>query len=150
MWNSPEFYLLFEPVDGPLPLGGGLYEIILGHRTALSQADQELDTLVGPPALLDMVQLDHSCNGKNNIGFIWLHGLKEGHITRYKGNRVHFRLASSQWETLLQSNAVSHWLGTNLKSALGKNTVCLMKYVDGSVQDSSNSIANAMELPVLY
>ena len=28
------------------------------------------------------------------------------------------RLASSQWETSLQSNAVSHWLGANLESAL--------------------------------
>ena len=28
------------------------------------------------------------------------------------------RFVPSQWETLLQSNAVSHWLGTNLESAL--------------------------------
>ena len=28
------------------------------------------------------------------------------------------RLAPSQWETSLQSNAVFHWLGTNLESAL--------------------------------
>ena len=28
------------------------------------------------------------------------------------------RLAPSQWETALQSNAVSHWLGANLESAL--------------------------------
>ena len=28
------------------------------------------------------------------------------------------RLASSQWETSLQSNDVSHWLGANLESAL--------------------------------
>ena len=28
------------------------------------------------------------------------------------------RFAPSQWETSLQSNAVSHWLGTNLESAL--------------------------------
>ena len=28
------------------------------------------------------------------------------------------RLAFSQWETALQSNAVSHWLGANLESAL--------------------------------
>ena len=32
--------------------------------------------------------------------------------------RADFRLAPSQWETLLQSNAVSHWLGANLESAL--------------------------------
>ena len=28
------------------------------------------------------------------------------------------RLAPSQWEMSLQSNAISHWLGTNLESAL--------------------------------
>ena len=28
------------------------------------------------------------------------------------------RFAPSQWETLLQSNTVSHWLGANLESAL--------------------------------
>ena len=33
------------------------------------------------------------------------------------------RFAPSQWETSLQSNAVSHWLGTNLESAL-----CLYRY----------------------
>ena len=32
--------------------------------------------------------------------------------------RVDSRLATSQWETSLQSNAVSHWLGANLESAL--------------------------------
>ena len=32
--------------------------------------------------------------------------------------RVDCRLASSQWETSLQSNTVSHWLGTNLESAI--------------------------------
>ena len=31
---------------------------------------------------------------------------------------VDSRLAPSQWETSLQSNAVSHWLGANLESAL--------------------------------
>ena len=28
------------------------------------------------------------------------------------------KFAASQWETLLQSNAISHWLGANLESAL--------------------------------
>ena len=32
--------------------------------------------------------------------------------------RADSRLALSQWETLLQSNPVSHWLGANLESAL--------------------------------
>ena len=32
--------------------------------------------------------------------------------------RADFRFTPSQWETSLQSNAVSHWLGASLKSAL--------------------------------
>ena len=32
--------------------------------------------------------------------------------------RADSRLAPSQWETSLQSNAISHWLGANLWSAL--------------------------------
>ena len=39
-------------------------------------------------------------------------------------NRADSRLAPSQWETSLQSNAVSHWLGANLESAL----FCLLRY----------------------
>ena len=36
-----------------------------------------------------------------------------------QGNfRADSRFAPSQWETSLQSNAVSHWLGANLESAL--------------------------------
>ena len=35
-------------------------------------------------------------------------------------NRDDSRLVPSQWETSLQSNAVSHWLGANLESALIK------------------------------
>ena len=33
-------------------------------------------------------------------------------------SRDHSRVAPSQWETLLQNKALSHWLGTNLGSAL--------------------------------
>ena len=32
--------------------------------------------------------------------------------------RIDSRFAPSQWETVLQSNTVSHWLGANLDSAL--------------------------------
>ena len=38
-------------------------------------------------------------------------------LTQYQC-RSDARLASSQWETSLQSKAVSHWLGSNLESAL--------------------------------
>ena len=36
------------------------------------------------------------------------------------------RFAPSQWETSLQSNAISHWLGANLQSALNIPTLQLM------------------------
>ena len=39
--------------------------------------------------------------------------------------RADSRLAPSQWETPLQSNAVSHWLGTSLESAL----LCMCVFV---------------------
>ena len=57
-----------------------------------------------------------------NIGVIPVTGA-EGHANgecKYiqKSNRVHSRLAPSQWETALQSNAVSHWLSASLESAL--------------------------------
>ena len=43
-------------------------------------------------------------------------------FTFYKITKTYFRadswFAPSQWETSLQSNAVSHWLGANLESAL--------------------------------
>ena len=37
-------------------------------------------------------------------------------------SRADSRLAPSQWRMPLQSNAISHWLGTNLKSALYRIT----------------------------
>ena len=43
------------------------------------------------------------------------------HVVQLVGNRnfrADSRLAPSQWETSLQSNAVSHWLGANLESTL--------------------------------
>ena len=40
------------------------------------------------------------------------------HVVKMTIIRDDSRLAPSQWETLLQSKAVSHWLAANLKSAL--------------------------------
>ena len=45
------------------------------------------------------------------------HGLLQDWYCQYV-SRVDSRFAPSQCETLLQSNAVSHWLGANLESAL--------------------------------
>ena len=45
-----------------------------------------------------------------------------GELLKFSGTgstiRADSRFTSSQWETALQSNAVSHWLGANLESAL--------------------------------
>ena len=41
-----------------------------------------------------------------------------GPLVMYLCIRSDFRLGSSQWETSLQSNGVSYWLGANLESAL--------------------------------
>ena len=55
------------------------------------------------------------------ILLIWL-PLTATHHVRFPKQSTLFsadsRLAPSQWETSLQSNAVSHWLGANLESAL--------------------------------
>ena len=40
------------------------------------------------------------------------------HQKRKRNGRVDSRFAPCQWETSLRSNAVSHWLGANLESAL--------------------------------
>ena len=48
--------------------------------------------------------------------------------------RADSRLAPSQWETSLHSNAVSHWLGANLESALLLMVSQLwLRYCHGSV-----------------
>ena len=43
-------------------------------------------------------------------------------IWLYHTHMADSRLAPSQWETALQSNAVSHWLGANLEAALHTHT----------------------------
>ena len=48
----------------------------------------------------------------------WYHGNSQ--VPLCITNRAISRFAPSQWETSLQSNAVSHWLDANLKSALYK------------------------------
>ena len=51
---------------------------------------------------------------------------KDAHLA----HRADSRLAPNQWETSLQSNAVSHWLGANLESALSTHFLqCPVKYI---------------------
>ena len=63
-------------------------------------------------------------------------------------SRADSRLAPNQWETSLQSNPVSHWLGANLESALISMTDSgsFLHLIDELVQERRNSIANALEL----
>ena len=42
--------------------------------------------------------------------------------------RADSRFVPSQWEMALQSNAISHWLGTNLESALRIILLCFYGY----------------------
>ena len=46
------------------------------------------------------------------------------HVDLADNGRADSRLAPSQWETSLQSNALSHWLGANLKSSLNGILLC--------------------------
>ena len=43
---------------------------------------------------------------------------KGGGGIRLINNRADFRFVPSHWETSSKSNAVSHWLGANLESAM--------------------------------
>lgn len=78
-------YLFLEPVDGPLPLGWDLHQVVLHWSTLTGQADQELDTSVGSPAVCGMIQSHggwskpwNSLLKYSNIKF--LHCLNKRHI----------------------------------------------------------------------
>ena len=55
------------------------------------------------------------------IIFAWFFFMRRSDMVKMACSIVHqgwFWFAPSQWEILLQNNAVSHWLGANLESAL--------------------------------
>ena len=56
----------------------------------------------------------HTCTWKRN----WRNSLYMLTINMERKHTVDSRLAPSQWETSLQSNTFSQWLGANLESAL--------------------------------
>ena len=58
-------------------------------------------------------------------------------------HRTSSRFAPSQWETPLQSNAVSHWLGANLESAL---TQCYKRNITWRHHDMEATSALVMTL----
>ena len=57
----------------------------------------------------------HCVNGWDRVQLRW----RRNRIPKYhQDSRADSRLVPSQWETSLQSNAVSHWLGASLESGL--------------------------------
>ena len=56
--------------------------------------------------------------------------------------RADYRLAPSHWETSLQSNVVSHWLGTNLESALLHTDVTVI------TPTSHNQLPSGLYMPI--
>ena len=66
--------------------------------------------------------------------------------------RADSKLAPSQWETSLQSNAVSYWLGTNWELALiyvKYSPPIHFRYINGLVQHCNNYISNALKINTL-
>ena len=64
-----------------------------------------------------------------NLTTLWLGRLTEHNMCTY--NRADSSFVPSQWETSLQSNAISHWLDANLESALLQdewvlNLICML------------------------
>ena len=73
--------------------------------------------------------------------------------TDFRPVATYSRFAPSQWEASLQSNAVSHWLGANLESALfitscGMARVCFVMWVIGVTYNICNGIP--LHLPCVY
>ncbi len=48
-------YLLLEPVDGPLPLGRVLQQVVLGEGAFMRQCNEELDAVIRPPTVVHVV-----------------------------------------------------------------------------------------------
>ena len=53
-----------------------------------------------------------------NLKWIWMDGCARWSVTTYTLARDHFVYVPSQWETMLQCNVVSHWLGACTKWSL--------------------------------
>ena len=90
----------------------------LHHALLQAHAQQEAHPLwpgVNWPRVLQLPRLDQ-VQWHDNMGRV------EQRISHISLLAIQFRadsrLVPSQWETLLQSYAVSHWLGANLESAL--------------------------------
>ena len=60
------------------------------------------------PSIWQLIRQTEEVTAKSKMDFLWIWIIC----------RADSKFAPSQWETSLQSNDVSHWLGTNLESAL--------------------------------
>ena len=65
-----------------------------------------------------LVICDSATKWWKSVSMLWRHPESSGSCHHGHNAPPHSRLAPSQWETSLQSNAVSHWLGANLESVL--------------------------------
>ena len=74
----------------------------------------------------------------NQLSFLSLK--KNSQFTWYRADS---RFASCQWETTLQSNAVSHWLGANLESAH-----CICKWANLSLASNAVLFHTSVLTPV--
>ena len=87
----------------------------------VSQTDGQTDWTIHRAAWSQLKIITTDTRYLTNEGEIWdffvsFNWLCSASVTSFL--RDDSRLAPSQWETSLQSNAVSHWLGANLESAL--------------------------------
>ena len=94
--DIPHIYLMYPKwsevqSNGSISFYFHVWNIILGNQISLY-----------PPSHRSSLE---SVYMESTNGLVWLSGLILG-------------LRKIQWETLLQSNAVFHWLGANLESAL--------------------------------
>ena len=68
------------------------------------------------------ISVNRWCGGDGRLDRLWCCSLRHGSCALMAECcsilRADSRFAPSQWERTLQSNAVSHWLGANLESAL--------------------------------
>ena len=97
------------------------------HYIKIRQSHNHVTFIMKIPIYWKMIFIlkqgpDNIHHGKKNSGWIQ-HHLEDENWCVF---RVDYRFAPSQWETLLQSNAVSHLLGTNLESALCVGMSCTL------------------------
>ena len=108
------------------------------HYNDVTWASWHLESSATWSIVKQIVQTKYNGNIKNTYGWPFVRGIRrwtDDQIILLKGQlcgkRLHLmpplcfradsRLGARQWETSLQSTAVSHWLGTKLESALCLN-----------------------------